>query len=193
MSKEIGKSISVNIPPTDGSKRKTSNVQEQAVTSDKIPISSLILSPATETTNNNGRRFSMGNIVDNQLPLSAVFDNNIIGSELGNEFSTLNEFMNLLDPNHVNVDMFTNPENDIPNSEITSIDPKLKPMNKLINNSSTFNKNSTRHNFPTLKKTDDYTINKKFKHYKKRASYTVSAKEKFFLTAAAPSAVLHAR
>lgn len=194
MSKEIEKSNSVNIPPTDGSKRKVSTIQEEAINSDKIPISNLILSPTTEATNNTGRRLSMGNIMDNQLPLSAVFDNNIIGSELGNEFSTLNEFMNLLDPNHANVDMFTNPENNtILSGETTFTNQKLKPINELINNSSTFNKNSTSHNFPTLKKTDDFTINKKYKHLKKRTSYTVSAKEKFFLTAAAPSAVLHAR
>ncbi|KAL6936331.1 hypothetical protein ACO0OL_002531 [Hanseniaspora opuntiae] len=197
MSKDLNKSNSVNIPPVGnkGSKNQP-NTQEEAISSDKIPISNLILSPTAESISNNGRRFSLGNIMDNQLPLSAVFDNNIIGSELGNEFSTLNEFMNLLDPNHLSVDIF-NSEGNASNNENGANGHKLKPITELINKKSTFNKNFTSHNFPTLKTNDDYKVNSHGKRddlrKKKRASYTVSAKEKFFLTAAAPSAVLHAR
>ncbi|KAF0277024.1 hypothetical protein FOG50_02080 [Hanseniaspora uvarum] len=197
MTKDLMKSSSVNTPPTTTSKPKTSNIQEEAINGDKIPISNLILSPTTEAMTSNNRRFSLGNIMDNQLPLSAVFDNNIIGSELGNEFSTLNEFMNLLDPNHANADVFSNNGNNtILNNDTTSNKQRLKPINDVINNQTTFNKNYTSHNFPTLTKANDYKVNSK--RYsdlrsKKRASYTVSAKEKFFLTAAAPSAVLHAR
>ncbi|SGZ41751.1 uncharacterized protein HGUI_03952 [Hanseniaspora guilliermondii] len=196
MSKELNKSSSVNIPPTDiKSSKPQPNVQEEAINSDKIPISNLILSPTAESLSNNGRRFSLGNVMDNQLPLSAVFDNNIIGSELGNEFSTLNEFMNLLDPNHLSVDTFNN-EGTASNNENGINGQKMKPISELINTKPTFNKNYTSHNFPTLTTNDDYKVKSQRRddlRGKKRASYTVSAKEKFFLTAAAPSAVLHAR
>ena len=259
----------------------------------------LLFSPSTQQNNQSeqkadDRRFSVGIFADNQLPLSAVYEHNLIGSELGNEFSTLNEFLNLLDPNQQQLEVYNSLNIPLANSKNTqaqfnpmsptnnwlngdtnilstttnqlkgarsppnfkeipnSLDDRnsnsihiMNPYNQNNNNGDSlqnqyplypdqqlqqqqqltkepdyrhhphqrptfqmnkFTKNYTRHNFPTLKNHQPSTpnqssiysgqINKsKIPQTRliKRASYTVSAKEKFFLTAAAPSAVLHAK
>lgn len=226
-------------------------------------------------TKPNDRRFSVGLFTDNQLPLSAVYDHNLIGSELGNEFSTLNEFLNLLDPDQQQLDVYNstsapgvlknnphqfnpmspnsswlNGNSNAPSQNINYLkgikSPQgfrelpniLEPSNVVVNDNNferiepfseqqqpsserddqsqsnqkpmfernKFTKNYTRHNFPTLRNHHTTAANqssiysegskvviKPQNRFIKRASYTVSAKENFFLTAAAPSAVLHAK
>ncbi|XBW35893.1 hypothetical protein QEN19_001468 [Hanseniaspora menglaensis] len=233
----------------------------------------LVLSPSsssypssflTSKTDDN-RRFSLGLMADNQLPISAVYDHNMMGSELGNEFSMLNEFLNLLDPDQQQLNPHTSiktPMNNGKNSSFSAMSPgngwmstnsgvpspapnllgipfkspavyrelpNIAETESLVNNYESistekqaiepdyrhhpyqrpifqrnkFTKNYTKHNFPTLKNAQHantiYAGRKNnqtkaiHKRVVKQASYTVSAKEKFFLTAAAPSAVLHAK